>query len=93
MFISVEVGVPGTERKYCRRSEEGEVTIIWSVLGGLLGGGLVLGHENWEECGEGWRRGKEQTAKWVGRCRVFGTQERLWKLVSLREQVSGSFWV
>ena len=60
MFISVEVGVPGTERKYCRRSEEGEVTIIWSVLGGLLGGGLVLGHENWEECGEGGRRGKEQ---------------------------------
>lgn len=59
MFISIEAGVPGTEGKYCRRSEEGEVTMIWSVLGGLPGGGLVLGPVNWEECGEGWRRRKE----------------------------------
>lgn len=59
MFISIEAGVPGTEGKYCRRSEEGEVTMIWSVLGGLPGGGLVLGHENWEEYGKGWSRGEE----------------------------------
>lgn len=57
--MSVEAGVLGTEGEYCRRSEEAEVTVIWSVLGALPGGGLVLGHENWEECGEGWRRGEE----------------------------------
>ena len=52
--MSIEVGVPGTEGEYCRRSEEGEVTMIWSVQGGLPGGGgFALGHENWEECGEG----------------------------------------
>lgn len=38
--------------------------------------------------------GEEKSrAKQVGRYRVFGTQERLWKLVSLRDQVSGSSWV
>lgn len=54
--MSVEAGVLGTEGEYCRRSQEAEVTEIWSVLGALPGGGLVLGHENWEKCGEGWRR-------------------------------------
>lgn len=41
-------------------------------------------------CGE---EEESREAKRVGRGRGSGTKERLWKPVSLQDQVSGSIWV